>query len=79
MSDIIKPTKVHYVCDSEGDHKATLADCITNKTKTFISHSEMIKFIDECTQIINLDEVLGVLPLDKLSEHDKQLLDSFES
>ena len=56
---------VHYSCDSTGDHTALSIQLIDTEKKIFKTPFEAINFAAECTECLNLDDVLekaGVNP-----------------
>jgi hypothetical protein len=76
--------KVHYACDSKGDHQALTQQLIDTDVKKFNDIQEAITFATECTEVLNSRELLkeaGVseemLSADFLEE-DQLLLDSPE-
>ena len=50
--------KVHYSCDSVGDHKALTPQLIDSETKEFPEIGDAIKFATECTECLNYKELL---------------------
>lgn len=50
---------VEFACDENGNHRASMADCISSAKKTFNNEQEKLAFIAECTYVYNLDVALG--------------------
>lgn len=53
---------VQYYCDQSGDHTAEIADCLSQGKKVFTDKQKMLKFVDQCSHVINLDELFDVAP-----------------
>jgi hypothetical protein len=50
--------KVHYACDSKGDHKALTQHLIDTDVKNFENIQKAIAFATECTEVLNIKELL---------------------
>ena len=57
--------KVNYACDSDGDHTTPLTECTTSQEKEFKDVNTMLKFINECSYVYNLDDLLGKIKIPK--------------
>lgn len=49
---------VHYACDSVGNHKAETSQLIDADLKEFHTMDKAIRFAIECTECLNLNELL---------------------
>jgi len=50
--------KVEFSCDSRGNHRAELIDCISSSVKEFATAEEAINFFNQCTEpITQLSEI----------------------
>tara|TARA_R100000908_G_C3748898_1_gene143737 strand:+ start:611 stop:877 length:267 start_codon:yes stop_codon:yes gene_type:complete len=63
--------KVYYGCDYLGDHKALTLNIIDVDFKTFDTLLEAVKFAIECTECLNIKELLKKqgIPEDLLDEN----------
>jgi len=55
---------VEYACDFEGDYTAGIVNCTETKEKTFKCLEEALTFINKCTMVHNLDQILNVVPIE---------------
>lgn len=79
----MKNIRVHYSCDSLGDHKALTHKLIDTEIKEFKHLNDAISFAAECTECLNYKEILkeaGVSEemLRKDFHPENLMLDSFE-
>ena len=54
---------INYACDPEGDHTASISTCVDSKTKSFDKNDResILKFIEECSYVHNLEEILELI------------------
>jgi hypothetical protein len=54
---------INYACDPEGDHTTSISKCVDSKTKSFDKNDKegILKFIEECSYVHNLEEVLEII------------------
>tara|TARA_R110000796_G_scaffold43634_3_gene107152 strand:+ start:888 stop:1112 length:225 start_codon:yes stop_codon:yes gene_type:complete len=55
---------VEYACDYEGDYTACITTCMETKERTFKCWETALTFINKCTMVHNLDELLNVVPIE---------------
>lgn len=59
---------VHYGCDYEGDYTAPITKCITSRIREFSDIDDALTFVEKCSYIYNLDEILGVIPYEQVPD-----------
>jgi len=59
-----KEFTVEYACDFEGDYTASIVNCTETKEKTFKCWETALNFINKCTMVHNLDQLLNVVPIE---------------
>lgn len=57
----MKKVKVVYACDTLGDHKAQFVKLIDTDERMFNSDTEALLFGTECTECLNLHELVDNL------------------
>lgn len=60
------PVEVEFACDSSGNHKAGISQCVDSKKRKFSSLNKAIPFIEECSYVYNLDELFMGVPEEKV-------------
>ncbi len=73
MADHQDPTyDVEYACDSNGDHRAETHECVDSRIKTFACWKAAQSFINECSYVYNLDELLETAPEEDLEIDERE-------
>lgn len=68
--------QITFSCDAEGNHRVPINLCVDNQIKEFDNtedgKNKALKFIDECTYVHNLEEVLDKV-CHKTSKNNQKL------
>ena len=66
MVTLDDPVEVEFACDNHCNHRAPVHSCTEAKVRKFSSLTEAIPFIEECSYVYNVDELMQNVPLEKV-------------